>query len=68
MKNLIAKAQNYASMKLAGVKTEEGSQLIEVLGTIIVAVVLLILFKDKIKSLFNNTLTTTDESVTNLFK
>ena len=67
MKNLITKAQNYASMKLAGVKTEEGSQLIEVLGTIIVAVVLLILFKDKIKNLFTNTLKTTDESVTNLF-
>lgn len=68
MKNLIAKAQNYANMKLAGVKTEEGSQLIEVLGTIIVAVVLLVLFKDKIKNLFTNTLTTTDSQVTNLFK
>ena len=67
MKNLIAKAQNYASMKLAGVKTEEGSQLIEVLGTIIVAVVLLILFKDKIKSLFSNTLNTTDTKVNGLF-
>ena len=67
MKNLIAKAQNYANMKLAGVKTEEGSQLIEVLGTIIVAVVLLILFKDKIKSLFSNTLNTTDTKVNGLF-
>ena len=67
MKNLFAKAQNYASMKLAGVKTEEGSQLIEVLGTIIVAVVLLILFKDKIKSLFTNALTNTDTKVTALF-
>ena len=47
---------------------EPGDHLLEVLGTIIIAVVLLALFKDKIKEIFTTALGTTSGRVNDLFE
>lgn len=70
MRSFITNAQTKLMMRMAGVKPEmeKGDHLLEVLGTIIIAVVLLIMFKGRITNLFQNALTATDSSVTNLFE
>ena len=73
IKNFVTKAQTKVMMLGAGVKTEEpktekGDHLIEVLGVIIIAVSLLALFKDKITSIFNNSLNSTSNNMNTLFK
>lgn len=73
LKNFATKFQNDLMMKMAGVtsvsetETEKGDHLLEVLGTIIIAVVILILFKDSITSIFKNALGQTTNSVNGLF-
>lgn len=73
IKNFVTKAQTKVMMLGAGVKTEEpktekGDHLIEVLGVIIIAISLLVLFKDKITNIFSNSLNSTSNSMGNLFK
>lgn len=73
LKSFATKFQNDLMMKMAGVtsvsetETEKGDHLLEVLGTIIIAVVILILFKDSITSIFKNALGQTTNSVNGLF-
>ena len=68
VKNLGNRLQTKLMMKLAGVKNKEnGDHLLEVLGTIIIAVVILILFKGAIVNIFTNALNETTTSVNNLF-
>lgn len=73
LKSLATKFQNGLMMKMAGVttvqetETERGDHLLEVLGTIIIAVVILILFKDSITNIFKNALGQTTNSVNDLF-
>lgn len=73
LKSFATKFQNGLMMKMAGVtsvketETEKGDHLLEVLGTIIIAVVILILFKDSITSIFKNALGQTTNSVNGLF-
>lgn len=67
-----AKTQAKCMMKLAKVrdereKWEPGDHLLEVLGTIIIAVVILILFRGAIINIFTNALNRTQENVLNLF-
>ena len=73
IKNFVTKAQTKVMMLGAGVKTEEpktekGDHLIEVLGVIIIAVALLALFKDKITTIFSDSLNSTSNSMGTLFK
>ena len=73
IKNFVTKAQTKVMMLGAGVKTEEpktekGDHLIEVLGVIIISVALLALFKERITSIFNNSLNSTSNSMGDLFK
>lgn len=58
---------NYIACKRCGVKMEDGDHLVEVLGTIIIAVVILILFKNKIGDMFKSMMDTTDKEVGELF-
>lgn len=69
LKNGALRAQNAVMMRMAGVKSEReaGDHLLEVLGTIIVAVVLLFLFRDKIVEIFTNATGHTDNSLNTLF-
>ena len=69
MKTVINKAQISLMMKTAGVSTakEEGSHLLEVLGTIIIAIVILVIFKGQIVNIFNNAMEQTSTQVSNLF-
>ncbi len=73
LKSFATKFQNGLMMKMAGVTSvteteiEKGDHLLEVLGTIIIAVVILILFKDSITSIFKNALGQTTNSVNGLF-
>ena len=71
IKNFATRVQTGIMMRMAGVpaetKTERGDHLLEVLGTIIIAVVLLILFKDAIVNIFQKALNNTTTSVDNLF-
>lgn len=68
--NAKTKMENYVMMRMAGVKPERegGDHLVEVLGTIIIAVVILIFFKDMIKNLFDNMMAQTNQKVSDLFK
>ena len=69
LKNGALRAQNAVMMRMAGVKSEReaGDHLLEVLGTIIVAVVLLFLFKEEIVKIFQNATNHTDASLNTLF-
>jgi len=69
IKNLATKAHTAMMMRLAGVKNERenGDHLLEVLGTIIIAVVLLLLFRGYIVNLFNNAMTETNTQVMGMF-
>jgi hypothetical protein len=63
-----AKAETYIACKQCGVKMENGDHLVEVLGTIIIAVVLLIFFRQEISDMFNNMMNQTENKVNNLFQ
>lgn len=71
IKNLFVSMQNALMLKAAGVNeeadVERGDHLLEVLGTIIIAVVILILFKDSIVGIFQSALGQTTTSVNQLF-
>lgn len=69
LKNFATKFQNGLMMKMAGVTTEveKGDHLLEVLGTIIIAIVILIMFKDSITNIFKSALGETTNSVNGLF-
>lgn len=61
------KALNYIACKQCGVKMEDGDHLVEILGTIIIAVVILIFFRQQITDMFNNMMTQTNTKVDQLF-
>lgn len=61
------KALNYIACKQCGVKMEDGDHLVEILGTIIIAVVILIFFREQITQMFNNMMTQTNTKVDQLF-
>lgn len=76
MKNLISKAKigfttakNKAMLAACGIKEkrESGDHLVEVLGVIIVAVVLLFLFKGKIIDIFTTFMNKTNTELDTLF-
>lgn len=67
VKNFVVRKQNQFALRMAGVKMEDGDHLLEVLGTIIIAVVILIFFKKQIIDLFNSAMTSTNTKVNNLF-
>ena len=48
-------------------KMERGDQIVEVLGIIIVAVVILFIFKDKVSEIFNNIMGTVFDKLKALF-
>lgn len=68
IKSLITSLSTRFMMNRAGVCTEEkGDHLLQVLGTIIIAVVILILFKGAIINIFTGALGKTTNSVSGLF-
>lgn len=71
IKKMIVGLENKYMLRMAGVDTaqevERGDHLLEVLGTIIIAVVILILFKDTIVNIFKSALGKTTNSVDGLF-
>lgn len=67
VKNFVVRKQNQFALRMAGVKMEDGDHLLEVLGTIIIAVVILIFFRKQIFELFNSAMTSTNTKVNNLF-
>ena len=67
MKTALLRAQNSFMMRRAGVKTEKGDHLLEVLGTIIIAVVVLTLFRGTVLNIFTSALGRTTTSVNELF-
>lgn len=67
VKNFVVRKQNQFALRMAGVKMEDGDHLLEVLGTIIIAVVILIFFRKQIVDLFNSAMTSTNTKVNNLF-
>ena len=62
------RALNYIACKQCGVKMEDGDHLVEILGTIIIAVVILIFFRDQITDMFDNLMSQTNTKVTELFQ
>lgn len=67
VKNAFVNAQTKFMCRMAGVPTEQGDHLLEVLGTIIIAVVILIFFRAQIIDLFNSAISNTTQSVSNMF-
>lgn len=72
IKKMFVNLENKFMLRSAGIKetaevTERGDHLLEVLGTIIIAVVILILFKDTIVNIFTSALGKTTNSVDGLF-
>lgn len=71
IKKMIVGLENRYMLRMAGVETtqevERGDHLLQVLGTIIIAVVILILFKDTIVNIFKSALGKTTNSVDGLF-
>lgn len=72
IKTALAKGYTNFAMRQCGVKPltdkkERGDHLIEVLGTIVVAIVLLFLFRGQLMNIFNTATEKTNSSVTNLF-
>jgi len=63
------KAKTDFMMMNAGVRpeVERGDHLIEILGVILIVVVILIFFKDKVSALFENMMGKTTDSVNGLF-
>ena len=62
---------NYIACKQCGVtveaKKEDGDHLVEVLGTIIIAVVILVFFRQQIVDLFNDMMDSVSQKTTDLF-
>lgn len=67
VKNALVNAQTKFMCRMAGVPTEQGDHLLEVLGTIIIAVVILIFFRQQIIDLFNGAISNTTNSVSDMF-
>lgn len=67
IKNIALRVQNRFALRMAGVKMEDGDHLLEVLGTIIIAVVILIFFRQQIIDIFTKAMNTTDNQVNKLF-
>lgn len=69
VKRFLMGAQNRFMMRVAGVKNEveRGDHLLEVLGTIIIAVVILVMFREKLTNLFSDALNKTTNQVTEMF-
>lgn len=67
VKNALVNAQTKFMCRMAGVPTEQGDHLLEVLGTIIIAVVILIFFRQQIITLFNHAISNTTNSVSDMF-
>lgn len=67
VKNALVNAQTKFMCRMAGVPTEQGDHLLEVLGTIIIAVVILIFFRKQIIDLFNGAISKTTNSVSDMF-
>lgn len=68
VKDAFVNAQTKFMCRMAGVPTEQGDHLLEVLGTIIIAVVILIFFRKQIIDLFNHAISNTTTSVNDMFK
>lgn len=66
--NLKTRVMNRVMLGNAGVKTENGGHLVEVLGTIAIAIFLLIIFRTQLAGVFNTAMSTVGDSVNNLFK
>ena len=66
-KNGIVRVQNAVMLKNGGCKLESGDHLIEVLGTIIVAVFLLFIFRNSIANIFNNATASTETKLNSMF-
>ena len=72
IKTALAKGYTNFAMRQCGVKPltekrERGDHLVEVLGTIIVAVVLLFLFRNQLKNIFTGALSSTSDATNQLF-
>lgn len=72
IKTALAKGYTNFAMRQCGVKPltdkrERGDHLVEVLGTIIVAVVLLFLFRNQLKNIFTGALNSTSDATNQLF-
>ena len=67
VKTVATRIRTNFAMRMAGVKTEDGDHLLEVLGTIIIAVVVLIFFRSQIVNLFNDAIGKTTNEVNQLF-
>ena len=67
IKNALVNAQTKFMCRMVGVPTELGDHLLEVLGTIIIAVVILIFFRKQIIDLFNGAISNTTKSVNDMF-
>ncbi len=69
VKSFLMGAQNRFMMRVAGVRNEveRGDHLLEVLGTIIIAVVILVMFREKLTNLFSDALNKTTNQVTEMF-
>lgn len=67
VKSTLTNLQTKFMCRMAGVPMEQGSHLLEVLGTIIIAVVILIFFRKQIVELFNGAISNTTSSVNNMF-
>ena len=67
IRNVKNRALNYIACKQCGVKMEAGDHLVEILGTIIIAVVILIFFREQITDMFNNMMNQTETKVNDLF-
>lgn len=68
VKTALVNAQTKFMCRMAGVPTDQGDHLLEVLGTIIIAIVILIFFRKQIVELFNGAISNTTNSVNNMFK
>lgn len=68
IRNVKNRALNYIACKQCGVKMEAGDHLVEILGTIIIAVVILIFFREQITAMFENLMNQTNSKVTELFQ
>lgn len=72
IKTALAKGYTNFATRQCGVKPltdkrERGDHLVEVLGTIIVAVVLLFLFRNQLKNIFTGALSSTSDATNQLF-
>lgn len=69
-KDYVARLKNRMMLRMAGVKPEmeSGDQLVEILGIIAIACVLLFLFKDQLIKIFNNMIAKSNTQMDTLFE